>query len=91
MTDLHERYYCRLCEQTALAGEALKLVNEYLASLKEEDCVADREYARRLAWCGSCQSLIGDTCMHCGCLVIARAKMKRKDCPDPAGSRWQER
>lgn len=91
MTDPHERYYCRLCEQTALAGEALQLVHEYLNSIKEEDCVTGGEYARRLERCGSCPALSGGgTCMHCGCLVIVRAKMKRKDCPEPAGSRWQE-
>lgn len=90
MTDVHERHFCRACAQPELTGEALALVKEYLDSLSEEDCVTGGEYTRRLEQCNKCPSLAGGhTCMHCGCLVMVRAKKKEKGCPHPEGSRWQ--
>lgn len=89
MTDRHERYYCRACDQddAALQG-AFRLASEYAALLKPEQCVPEETYRHRLRQCGLCPRLQGHTCGICGCFVIVRARRIAMDCPDPAGSRW---
>jgi len=53
------------------------------------DFAEDGTYSGRLAECQACPALqYRTTCMHCGCLVEIRAKLRDKDCPHPAGSRW---
>lgn len=89
MTDHHERYFCKVCATDDLSEEAMKLINEYIATLKMEDCVAEEAYERRLEQCSLCSALVsGSTCRYCGCIVVVRAKKKAMDCPHPAGSRW---
>jgi hypothetical protein len=66
-------------------------VNRLLAAMngKGFDFVGGAEYDRRLGECRACAALAyGTTCMHCGCLVEVRAKLREKDCPHPGGSRW---
>jgi hypothetical protein len=89
MEETHERYFCRACETDELTKEALKFIDEYVRSLKKEECVPDGEYERRLRQCSLCPALVGgSTCRFCGCLVLVRAKKISQYCPDPAGGRW---
>lgn len=89
MNGTHERYFCRACATDALTKEALQFIGEYIDSLRREECVTDEDYRHRLEQCSLCPALSdGNTCMHCGCLVMVRAKKIKMGCPHPAGSRW---
>ncbi|MGO4108247.1 DUF6171 family protein [Paenibacillus sp. YAF4_2] len=59
-------------------------IQRLISKIKADACVTDELYAKRLEACGNCTSLAYDTtCMHCGCLVQVRAKLKDKGCPHP--------
>jgi len=56
---------------------------------RPEQCVDQATYEARLRICETCPSLAYDTtCMHCGCLVAVRARLKDKACPYPGQARW---
>ncbi|MCM3630484.1 DUF6171 family protein [Paenibacillus glycanilyticus] len=77
-----EREGCKGCSaDVRVTGEQIERL---LSRMKPEVCVTDELYEKRLAACRACQSFAYDTtCMHCGCLVQVRAKMKDKGCPHP--------
>ena len=82
---------CKGCSSSVQVSEAQLI--RLLGKIKAEDAVADDAYRERLAACGNCESLAyGTTCMHCGCLVRLRAKLKAGRCPHPSPAvreRWQ--
>ena len=66
-------------------------VAKFLAILDPKESVSDAEYERRLEICSACDALAGgQTCAHCGCLVLARSKKKDSTCPHPDGSKWKK-
>jgi hypothetical protein len=77
-----ERDGCKGCSaDVKVTGEQIQRL---LSKIKTDACVEDELYAKRLKACESCTSLAYDsTCMHCGCLVQVRAKLKDKGCPHP--------
>ncbi|WP_426448196.1 DUF6171 family protein [Paenibacillus sp. S-38] len=83
---------CRSC------SDAYKVTQEGIARVlaapvfRSEAAVPDDLYEQRLAACDSCPQLIESsmTCKVCGCFVQVRAKLRANDCPNPAGSRWQQ-
>jgi Rieske Fe-S protein len=80
---------CKGCRESVHISE--EQLNRMLKSLSAhpEQCVGEEEYERRLSLCSQCPSLVYDTtCMHCGCVVALRAKMKEKACPYPLQPRW---
>ncbi|GLX66226.1 DUF6171 family protein [Paenibacillus glycanilyticus] len=82
-----ERDGCKGCSADVRVTD--EQIQRLLSKLKPEVCVSDALYAKRLDACGSCASLsYGTTCMHCGCLVQVRAKLKDKGCPHPR-SLWE--
>ncbi|WP_245208086.1 DUF6171 family protein [Sediminibacillus dalangtanensis] len=67
-------------EVKQLVAEQLKL---------ETNLVSDSEYEDRLKICKDCPSLSSDiTCMHCGCYIHFRTRLKDKSCPHPSGAKW---
>ena len=66
-------------------------VKRMLGEMKLSDAqmVSEDVYHARLAICRSCDSLqYATTCRHCGCLVVLRAWLADKHCPEPDGGKW---
>ncbi|CAM3370459.1 DUF6171 family protein [Marinicrinis lubricantis] len=86
---MNAREGCKGCSEKVRVSE--KQLERILSALAQhpEDCVDDEQYHKRLAVCRSCPSLAYETtCLHCGCFVAVRAKLKEKDCPFPGQSKW---
>ncbi|MGU3472590.1 DUF6171 family protein [Paenibacillus sp. D51F] len=77
---------CKGCRESVAVPESQ--LARFLSKIRPEDSVSDRLYEQRLSACGSCESLsYGTTCMHCGCLVAIRAKLKSSHCPHPSAAK----
>jgi hypothetical protein len=77
-----ERDGCKGCSADVKVTD--EQIQRLISKIKADACVTDELYAKRLEVCGNCASLAYDTtCMHCGCLVQVRAKLKDKGCPHP--------
>ncbi|MCK9860104.1 DUF6171 family protein [Paenibacillus sp. ATY16] len=77
-----ERDGCKGCSADVRVTE--EQIQRLISKIKPDACVTDELYAKRLAACEGCASMAYDTtCMHCGCLVQVRAKLKDKGCPHP--------
>ncbi|WP_367576318.1 DUF6171 family protein [Shouchella shacheensis] len=80
---------CKKCpsQESFDSTETEALVADQLAL--ETELVSDALYQDRIAKCFSCSRCIaGHTCASCGCFVQFRARLSKKDCPHPAGTRW---
>ncbi|QGQ96053.1 hypothetical protein EHS13_14795 [Paenibacillus psychroresistens] len=59
--------------------------------IKAVKVVTEAEYADRIDACLACPALqYGTTCMHCGCLVHLKAKLRVSKCPFPYAPRWEK-
>lgn len=82
MSDIDGNDNCKGCRASVKIEE--EQIRRLLSKIRAEDSVPDDLYARRLEACRQCPSLSYEsTCMHCGCLVAIRAKLKDKSCPHP--------
>ncbi|KKC49686.1 hypothetical protein VE23_04240 [Paenibacillus sp. D9] len=77
---------CKGCRESVAVPESH--LARILAKIRPEDSVSEFLYEQRLSACGSCESLsYGTTCMHCGCLVAIRARLKTSHCPHPSAGK----
>lgn len=80
-----EREGCKGCSADVRVTD--EQIRRLISKINPDACVTDELYEKRLAACGACASMAYDTtCMHCGCLVQVRAKLKDKGCPHPQQS-----
>lgn len=74
--------YCRLCDIAAdIPQDVADYADRLYQLLDERDRAGEELIKRRLAICGGCPKLVGDTCMACGCYVLIRASAKPSRCP----------
>ncbi|ASS69116.1 hypothetical protein CIC07_04260 [Paenibacillus sp. RUD330] len=77
---------CKGCRESVAVPESH--LARILAKIRPEDSVSEQLYEQRLSACASCESLsYGTTCMHCGCLVAIRARLKPSHCPHPSADK----
>lgn len=62
-------------------GSYDEYVKAYLNSLPDEIKTPEKEYARRLDICSSCNEYISKVCVLCGCFVEIRAAKRIMYCP----------
>lgn len=78
---------CKRCLLYEMADrDQYESVKAYLASMPEEEKVADDIYRQRLEFCRQCDYLLSGMCRKCGCYVEVRAAGIRSHCPDTRGS-----
>lgn len=78
---------CRCTLMESGLEDMARLVQEYVASLSEEEKTDAATYEARLNRCRECPDLRNGTCARCGCYVEARAAKRMQGCPD-VPPRW---
>lgn len=73
--------FCKRCFLNEIDEDMYKGIYEYISSLSEDIKTEGKAYAERLAICRQCDSLIGGTCIKCGCFAEVRAAKKIMHCP----------
>ncbi len=87
-----DKTFCLRCLIEDLGDEELAAVlREGIEMIPQEHQVSREIYERRLDACRKCDHLVNGLCKFCGCFVEMRAMKKRGSCPDPDGSRWNEK
>lgn len=81
---------CRDCSEVIeVTPEKIEDMLRKLTSSRNVEFVDEEESGRRLTICRSCTAYAhGGTCMHCGCLVQIRTKIKGRGCPFPLQAKW---
>ena len=79
-----QKRVCRRCLLADMQDQRplRELVYDYIASIPADKRADDGCFARRLALCRECGSLLNGTCAKCGCYAEARAAKKAQHCPD---------
>ena len=81
---MDQKTHCILCEIWEQSSEELhRIVDEYVASIPQEQKASPDCYEQRLTICRDCSHMHGGMCGVCGCFVQARAVKAAQHCPKP--------
>ncbi len=79
----------RVCRRCLLfesgRGDVLENVRAHIEKIPSADKASPETYAKRLAFCASCEALADGTCLQCGCYPEFRAAFRTQRCPK---NRW---
>lgn len=78
---MQEKRICRRCLLSEVQGNALyQSIQQYIASLPEEQKASGQLYESRLQYCKECEKLVNGMCALCGCFVEVRAVKINQHC-----------
>ena len=73
---------CKKCLLREMAEADQKMIEKYIAAIREDDRVSEDIYETRLSCCKNCDKLNQGTCIACGRYVELRALSLHSKCPD---------
>jgi len=81
---------CKSCRETVrMSEQELRQVFGDVLHVREVKLTDEETYEARLAACRRCDALLDETtCLHCGCVVAVKAKLRHARCPYPFDPRW---